>query len=179
MHSVPARTLLASLALAALLGSGLAQAASSPFQLTGSADSGPLAGTAFSGRFAYDASAVAGSFSGPVTLLEFQLQFAGQTYTLASADAPASAWFEAGQFIGLDIADVDSPDADQRPWVSLVPSLTGDMADAFLAYEVAGGLGGFGSYSVSAVPEPGQWALLIAGLAGVGALARRRAQSTR
>jgi PEP-CTERM motif len=39
---------------------------------------------------------------------------------------------------------------------------------------------GISGLSVSAVPEPGQWAMLLAGLAGVGALARRRAaQATR
>ena len=180
MHPLPIRTCLANLALAALLGSGLAQAASSPFQLTGSADSGPLAGTVFSGHFAYDASAVVADYSGFVPLQDFQLRFAGQTYDLASADAPATAWFEAGQFIGLDYADVDSADAGARPWLSLLPSLTGQFADAYLAYELAGGVSGLGSYSVSAVPEPGQWALLLSGLAGVGALARRRAaQATR
>ncbi|GCL65728.1 PEP-CTERM sorting domain-containing protein [Pseudaquabacterium pictum] len=173
MRPQSTRTIYAGLALAALLGSGLAQAASSPFQLTGSTDSGPLAGTVFSGSFAYDASPVVGDFSGSVALQAFQLQFAGQTYDLASADAPATAMFEAGQFIGLDYTDADSADAGLRPWLSLVPSLTGQFADAYLAYQGADGLGGFGSYSISAVPEPGQWALLLGGLALVGVAGRR------
>ena len=36
---------------------------------------------------------------------------------------------------------------------------------------------GVSGFSVSAVPEPGQWALVVTGLAGLGALLRRRRQS--
>lgn len=164
------------LALAALAGAaGTTAAATSSFSFSGSTDSGPLAGQAFSGSFAFDDAMLTAGFSGSIDLVSFSLGLAGQTYTLASADATPTAFFEAGQFIGIDYVDVDSPDTALRPAVALVPSLTGQLADAYLSYEGAGELVGFGSYSVSAVPEPGQWALLLAGGLGLAATLRRRA----
>lgn len=181
MHTSFTRTGIAALALAALLGGTAATAATSAFTLQGVADDGPLAGQAFSGSFAYDTAAAGPAFSGDLPLSAFSLQFAGSSYTLASADAAPTAAFADGAFLGLAYADVDSADAALRPRVTLQPGFFAFAGEAQLAYEGAGGAAGFGSYSISAVPEPGQWALLLAGLAGVGALGRRAraAQATR
>lgn len=160
------------LTLAALLSAGAAQA-DAPFDLAGLTDSGPLPNQPFVGGFAYDASAVAPGFSGDILLTGFVLTFAGQTYTLASADAAPTAAFADGVFLGLSYADADSADAALRPNLAFVPGFF-SFDEAYFAYESAGGAGGFGSYGVSAVPEPAGGALLLAGLGLVGAMVRSR-----
>jgi len=157
-------------ALAALLlCSAAAQAAT--FGFGGSTDSGPLLGAGFSGQFSY--SDVGLPSDGEVLLSGFSLSFAGQSYTLAGASSAPTAAFAGGSFIGLSYLDDSSADTALRPQVSFTPGFLG-LADAYFAYVGSGGQGGFGSYSVSAVPEPAAWLLLALGL---GAVARRTSRS--
>jgi hypothetical protein len=173
MPTLPARHA-AALALAALLSAGHAMAADSLFTLNGSTDSGPLAGTTFVGSFAYDASAAVAGFNGDIALSAFTLQFAGQTYSLASADSLPVAAFANGQFLGLAYVDADAADTGARPAVALVPGFTGFAGDAYMSYVGAAGEPGFGDYSISAVPEPASTLLMLAGLGGLCVAARRR-----
>ena len=164
---------LSCLALATLLAAGPAMAADSVFALNGSTDGvGPLPALAFQGQFAYDASAAAGSFTGDILLGSFTLQFAGQTYSLASADSAPVASFADGQFLGIGYVDADASDSATRPHLALVAGFTSFTDDAYMAYEAAG-VGGLGSYSIIAVPEPASLALLLAGCAVIGLRARR------
>jgi hypothetical protein len=164
---------LSCLALATLLAAGPATAADSVFALNGSTDSvGPLPALAFQGQFAYDASAATGSFTGDIPLSSFTLHFAGQVYSLATADSAPVAAFADGQFLGIGYVDADASDSATRPHLALVAGFTSFADEAYLGYEVAG-LGGMGSYSISAVPEPASLALLLAGCAVIGLRARR------
>ena len=172
-----ARRVLAALLLAT--GAATAQAAS--FSFAGLTDSGPLTGLAFSGSFSYEAPAA--GFDGSVDLQAFALDFAGQQYGLATADAGTTpvAAFAAGSFIGFDFQDTASLDLDLRPQVQFTAGFF-DLGQAFFSYvgrDTAGNtLQGFGSYSVnavaSAVPEPAGLALALAGLGALAVLRRRR-----
>jgi hypothetical protein len=60
-----------------------------------------------------------------------------------------------------------------RPQVSFTPGYTA-VSEAYLGYVGSADQGGFGSYGVSAVPEPGTLALWLGGVALLGALRMRR-----
>lgn len=159
------------LAAALLAGASLAaQAALVGF--TGATDSGPLAGESFSGSFSH-ADPVAG-FTGAVDLDQFELHFLGRLHALADADAAAVAWFDNGNFLGIDIRF-----AGALPAVQLVAGFL-DVAEAHLAYDSSGaGVEGFGTVIFRAeqvVPEPGAAALALTAVLLLGAARRRRSR---
>ena len=159
------RPLLAAVTLAVACLS--AQAAATHY--TGLVDSGPLAGSSFSGSFSYT-DPVAG-FDGSVDLGSFTLQFNAHTYTLASADLPAVAWFSGGSFLGFDYVDLDSFGTA----VQLTAGFT-SLSEALFSYQPTGaaqGLGGFTGFT--AVTEPAPLALLVCALGGWAAVRRRAA----
>lgn len=163
---------------ALLLAPSLSLAAS--YTLSGTLDDGPLVGRAFAGSFEFDASSVTPTFAGDLPLSAFSMLLAGQTYTLASADAaPVAVYFD-GSFLGLSYVDVDSANPMLRPFVALVPGFV-SLAGAYLAYDQSSdpnaGLAGYGSFGVAVVPEPAALLLMLAGLGAVGAAARRHGTS--
>lgn len=161
MSKSPSLTALAAL----LLCSAAAQAAT--FSFSGSTDSGPLLGASFSGQFSF--SDIGLPSDGEVLLSSFTLSFAGQSYTLAGATTAPTASFVGGSFVGLSYLDDSSTDTALRPQLSFTPGFLG-LGDAYFAYVGSSGQAGFGSYSISAVPEPAAWLLMALGL---GAVARR------
>lgn len=165
---------LAPVLTAALLAATAAPASAALYGFSGTLDSGSLAGTGFSGRFSF-ADPLPG-FDGEVLLDSFTLELAGQRYTLAGADAAPvpAALFAAGGFLGVQFADTASADPATRPLVQLVAGFS--AADqAFLAYDTTGGgVEGFGSLVLRAVPEPGTGALLLAGAGLLGAVRRQQ-----
>lgn len=170
------KTFLSLAASAALmLAPALSQAASYTF--SGQIDDGPLVGQAFAGSFEFDASSVTPTFTGDLALSAFSMLLFSQTYTLASADAtPVAVYFE-GSFLGLSYVDGDAANPLLRPFVALVPGFV-SLAGAYLGYDQSAdpgaGLAGFGSFSVSVVPEPAALLLMLAGLGVVGGAARWR-----
>lgn len=162
-------------AAASLLALAGTAASAATVTFTGTTDSGPLPGAAFSGSFSH-ADPVDADFSGSIDLDSFTLSFDGLVLTLTDADAPALAWFSAGSFIGVDFFDADS-----TPWqLSMTAGFT-DLAEAFFSYTDArtGSLGfGTPTFTVqqppAGVPEPATLALM-AGALGLLAATRRRA----
>jgi len=153
-------------ALAALLLCSVAAQAAT-FNFSGSTDFGPLPGVTFSGQFSYSETNLPSD--GEVLLSNFTLNFVGQSYTLISASTAPMAAFSGGDFVGLSYLDDGSTNTALRPQVSFTPGFLG-LADAHFDYVGSNGQGGFGSYTVSAVPEPGaSWLFLV----GCGALALR------
>jgi len=151
---------------AALLCLASASAAAADYSFSGLTDSGPLAGSAFSGSFSFD-TAVS---DGDVALTAFSLDFAGQHYGL---EPDSVATFAGSILIGLNHDDLGSSDTAVRPNVQFTAA---DWSGAAFWYEGALGDVGFGSYSITAVPEPESWALLLAGLGVLGAVRRRQAR---
>jgi hypothetical protein len=162
---------------ALLLAPALAGAASYTF--FGQIDDGPLVGEAFSGSFDFDASGVTPALEGDLPLTGFAMQFVGETYTLASGDFAPVALFFGGSLLGLSYVDADAANPLQRPFVSLVPGFD-SLAGAYLSYDQSvdpgDSLAGFGSFTVTVVPEPATALLVLVGLGVAGAVARRTRQ---
>lgn len=166
-------------ALAGALGASAAHA--DTWQISGSADSGPLAGGSYSGSASW-AAPVAG-YDGSVALDALSLDFDGRSYALAGT-ATGEAWYAAGVFLGIDFQSDAALVAAGAPALQLVAGFT-DVADAHLAYTVIDAADGstalgFGSVAytpvAAAVPEPATYALWLAGLGLVAGGLRRRAQ---
>lgn len=163
------QTLLAGAALA--LASLTTQAASVGYTFTGLTDDlQPYPLAPFSGRFHFDA--IGEHFSGDASLSDFSLEFQGQSYDLADADAPALARFEDGVFLGVDFADFD---AAGRAGVGLTAGFF-DLGEAFFSYGSAAGVEGYGSLQFErevAVPLPGSMGLALGALLGLRLVRRK------
>jgi hypothetical protein len=168
------------LALVMLLPVQRATAATTTFSFTGLLADGPLASTPFSGSFSFDPAGLVPGSDAEFSLSAFTMLLAGQTYTLATADATPKAVYAAGSFAGLAYTDADSANPGLRPWIAFIPGFD-SFAGAYLAYTsalVGGADSGYGSYSVAVVPEPSSTALLLAGLGLIG-LAGAKARSVK
>jgi len=156
---------------AAVLGLACAVASAADFRLDGSilaTDIDDLNGQTFSGQFSLDLPAA--GFTGDVLLTAFSIRFGNQTYTLASTAQAPSVYFDNGQFTGLQYLWTGSDGAS----LNVVTGFGTGAFEGTLDYAAADQRFATGSFTISAVPEPESYALMLGGLGLVGWLARRR-----
>jgi hypothetical protein len=150
-----------------------AQAAVQNYTFTGALDSGFYNGETYSGSFSFDDASVDNFDLDIVNLISFDMSFLNTNYTLSNTIVPPDVSFLDGSFLGLSLSiDSVTPNAG---FTFVAGSV--DTSDAFLAVDTNLGLSGAGNvaYSLTApVPEAETYAMLLAGLGVMGAVARRR-----
>lgn len=155
-------------ALAALLLAALPAAQAATYSFSGLMDSGSLIGQSLSGTVSFDNLGLTGSGLEIFGLNSLNISFAGHTYSLANADAPADVSYFDGAFLGLSYSA-----SAGEPQIAFIAG-SNNASDAFFAY-TKNGLDGAGSLVYAPVPEADSYAMLLAGLGLMGLLARRRA----
>lgn len=163
-----AATLLTSLML---ICTASAHAATNTYTLTGTLDSGALADETFTGQFSFDDAALTGAGYEYLNVDTLSLNFLTEAYTDAHAAATPEVSFMDGVFLGLSFV-VEMAD----PAFALIPGSV-DATDAYFAYQPSAGASGFGSvaYTLTAVPEPKTYVMLLAALGLMGFVVRKRA----
>jgi len=152
-----------------------AQAAIQIYNFNGVMDSGSYSGELFSGSFSFDDATVDTSGLDIANLLSFDMSFLSTNYSLVNTtDYPTimpDVSFLDGSFLGLSLS-IDS--ITPQVGFSFVPG-TVDASDAFIAYDTTllGSSGG-GNVIYAPIPEVETYAMLLAGLGVMGAVARRR-----
>jgi hypothetical protein len=166
------------LVIAALFSAVLpAQAAIQNYTFDGAFDSGFYIGETFSGSFSYDDATITNSGFELVSLSSFDMSLLSNIYSLADAsvdpDALPDVSFQDGSFLGLSLS-INSV-APNIGFTFVAGSV--DTSDSFIAYDTTLGFSGAGNmaYSQTApIPEADTYAMLLAGLGVMGAVARRR-----
>lgn len=149
------------------LGSGTLSAATIPYTIGVSVDSGPRNGNLYSGEFSYDDASLTGSGEEYLALDRFDFHFESTALTLAD-DPLAEAAFYDGAFLGLSYNAVATDFS-----VSFVPGFF-ELSEAYFAYDLPGEGSGFGSLTVTTVPVPAALPLLLSGLGVFGLMRHRR-----
>lgn len=164
------------LVIAALFSAVLpAQAAVQNYTFNGALDSGIYNGQTFSGSFSFDDATVDNLDLDVVSLLSFNMSFLNTSWTLANATQYPTVMpdvsFQDGSFLGLSI----SFDTNEVGF-SIIPGFSNEF-ESYITSATPQGFGGNGSviYSQTApIPEVETYAMLLAGLGIMGAVARRR-----
>lgn len=151
-------------------GAGAGQAAPVNYNVSGAIDFGPLLGETYTGQFSFDDAPLTGSGNEFLSLASLDFTFLGNAFNQTNgAVSPEAAFFD-GDFLGLSF-NVNT----FNPNFALISGFS-NVSEASFSYDNGTGSAGFGSlvYTVSAVPEPETWTMLLSGLALVGFVVRRR-----
>lgn len=164
------RKLFKTTALAALLvvSFSAAQAATQTYSFSGSLDTNPLTG--YSGQFSFDdagLTSVGEEFLGVDSL---GMSFLGGNWGLGQAlvDAPVEVKFADGVFAGLSY----SASLNGVGFTTVPGSF--DATDSYAVVSITPNIDATGSMIYAPVPEPSSYAMLLAGMAIMGVIARRR-----
>lgn len=162
------------LAVLAALSFGLqAQAAVQSYTFNGVIDSGFYTGESFSGSFSFDDATIDTVDLDITNLLNFDMSLLSTNFTLADVAGVPDVSFQDGSFLGLAL-NLNS--VTPNIGFTIVPGSI-DATDAFAAYDTTLGFSGAANvvYTLSApVPEAETYAMFLAGLGVLGAMARRR-----
>ena len=166
------RQLFTTTALAAVLMAGFpaAQAATQMYSFNGTLESGALLGESFSGQFSFDDAALTLSGEEYLNVDRLGMSFLGANWGLGQVDTGAvtEVKFVDGVFAGLSYNATLGTTG-----FSTIPG-SFNASDAFVAYTTTLGNDGTANVIFAPVPEPSSYAMLLAGMAIMGVIARRR-----